>query len=335
CSIQVDVDTVLLQLAQPLPPGTYTATIGNGSDGNTLLDACQRQVNPGDVLQFVVSAMQATGSATDVSCNGKNDGSATAAGINGVLPYRYSWNTNPVQTGATATGLAPGTYTCTITDANNIVRRWQAVIGEPTALVAGETHKDLDCMAGTMGEATITVSGGTGPYTYNWIGTGGQTTATATGLHAGSYTCIAEDQHQCTVLVHAVIDSVNYFPAAYAGPDITATDVSAVLLKGLPSAAASLWETVAGPSAPVFADATSAQTDASNLQEGVYLIRRTLSNAVCSSSDTMRIVILKSPDPSCRFHVPNAFRPGSNNGLFKPAGSCVVNNYLFAVYNRL
>ena len=39
----------------------------------------------------------------------------TATG--GTMPYTYSWNTDPVQTGATASGLAAGTYVVTVTDA--------------------------------------------------------------------------------------------------------------------------------------------------------------------------------------------------------------------------
>jgi gliding motility-associated-like protein len=37
--------------------------------------------------------------------------------VSGGSSYTYAWNTNPVQTMATATGLAPGNYNCIITDA--------------------------------------------------------------------------------------------------------------------------------------------------------------------------------------------------------------------------
>ena len=45
-----------------------------------------------------------------------NNGSATAFIINSLPPYNYSWNTFPVQTTQTATGLNVGYYTVCITD---------------------------------------------------------------------------------------------------------------------------------------------------------------------------------------------------------------------------
>jgi hypothetical protein len=66
---------------------------------------------------------------TDVSCLGGNDGSATVTATGGTAPYTYSWNTNPVQTGATASGLMAGTYTVTVTDAGGCVATATAVIG--------------------------------------------------------------------------------------------------------------------------------------------------------------------------------------------------------------
>ena len=54
-----------------------------------------------------------------VSCQGAADGTATVDVSGGTAPYRYAWNTVPVQTAPTATGLAAGIYTVNITDANN------------------------------------------------------------------------------------------------------------------------------------------------------------------------------------------------------------------------
>jgi hypothetical protein len=46
------------------------------------------------------------------------DGTATASAYGGTAPYRYSWNTIPLQTTATATSLSAGSYIVTVTDAN-------------------------------------------------------------------------------------------------------------------------------------------------------------------------------------------------------------------------
>ena len=53
------------------------------------------------------------------SCGTCADGSANASLSGGTGPYTYSWQTIPIQTTQTATGLLPGTYTVCITDANS------------------------------------------------------------------------------------------------------------------------------------------------------------------------------------------------------------------------
>ncbi|MEO8820259.1 MAG: gliding motility-associated C-terminal domain-containing protein, partial [Ginsengibacter sp.] len=45
-----DMDSLELDLSNPLPPGNYTITLKNGSDGNTLLDNCGNNISVGDSL---------------------------------------------------------------------------------------------------------------------------------------------------------------------------------------------------------------------------------------------------------------------------------------------
>src|SRR6185312_11188520 len=62
--------------------------------------------------QLVVSIVP-----TAATC-GKNNGSATANTAGGVKPYKYAWSPSG-GSNATANNLAPGTYTCVVTDSNN------------------------------------------------------------------------------------------------------------------------------------------------------------------------------------------------------------------------
>lgn len=54
CSASFDMEELLLSLSTPLAPGNYTVVIGNGSDGNTLRDVCDRNIPVGESLNLQV-----------------------------------------------------------------------------------------------------------------------------------------------------------------------------------------------------------------------------------------------------------------------------------------
>lgn len=87
----------------------YTAVV-------TDAHGCQTNVSA-SVSQPSALALSIT--KTDVTCYG-GYGTAIANVTGGTAPYTYSWNTNPVQTGAIV-GLPVGTWTVTVTDANGCV----------------------------------------------------------------------------------------------------------------------------------------------------------------------------------------------------------------------
>ncbi|MGE7566461.1 MBG domain-containing protein, partial [Pedobacter suwonensis] len=102
-------------------------------------------------------------------------------------------------TAATATGLSAGTYTCTITDANNCQIIKTFTITQPTAITATTSQTNVACNGASNGSASVTASGGAGSYTYSWSPSGG-TAATATGLSAGTYTCTITDANNCQII---------------------------------------------------------------------------------------------------------------------------------------
>ncbi|WP_175460295.1 MBG domain-containing protein [Flavobacterium frigoris] len=172
--------------ATGLSAGTYTVTI---TDAN----ACTATKN------FIVtqpSAITATTSQTNVSCNGGSNGSATVSASGGTAGYTYSWSPSG-GTAATATGLSAGTYTVTITDANACTATKNFIVTQPSAITATTSQTNVSCNGGSNGSASVTVSGGTPGYTYSWSPSGG-TAATATGLVAGAYTVTITDANGCT-----------------------------------------------------------------------------------------------------------------------------------------
>lgn len=169
--------------ATPVPPCTgWTATFGCFIP--TFTGGC-------------VDPLIATTSKTNVTCNGGSNGQASVSASGGTSPYSYSWSPSG-GTGAIATGLSAGTYTCTITDAGSQVITKTFNVTQPTVITATTSQTNIICNGGTTGIASISASGGTGSLAYSWSPSGG-TGATATGLSAGNYTCIISDVNSCSI----------------------------------------------------------------------------------------------------------------------------------------
>ncbi len=60
CTSGFDMDTVVLNLSNPLPAGTYVLTIKNGGDGNTIADNCNTEIPVGNNVSFTVLPKQST-----------------------------------------------------------------------------------------------------------------------------------------------------------------------------------------------------------------------------------------------------------------------------------
>jgi len=135
----------------------------------------------------------ATTSSTDKSC--QTGGSATAT-VTTPGTFSYYWNTNPVQTTATATGLNTGAYTVVITDQNNCSVQHYAYVSEINAFDIAKTVTDETCLL-TDGSITVSPLGGTAPYTYLW--NTGATGPSISNLNAyTSYSVTATDALGCT-----------------------------------------------------------------------------------------------------------------------------------------
>jgi len=183
---------------------TATATgLGAGSYSVTVTDknGCT-QVVP--VTVTASASVNATTSMTSETC-GKKNGTATATVSSGATPFTYSWSTVPVQTTATATGLAAGVYSVTVTDNTGCSKVTSVTITSipPLSVTANLTTENCGKKDGT---ATAVVSGGTTPYTYVWSTLPVvQTTATATGLTKGGYTVTVTDKNGCSQALPVVI----------------------------------------------------------------------------------------------------------------------------------
>lgn len=73
CSRSFDFDTLEVTLSNPLPPGTHKLFIKTGSDGNTIMDNCDREIPVGDSVAFTVYPLIPVplDSVTKVGCSPK------------------------------------------------------------------------------------------------------------------------------------------------------------------------------------------------------------------------------------------------------------------------
>ncbi|GAA3990516.1 nidogen-like domain-containing protein [Hymenobacter antarcticus] len=167
-----------------------------------------------------------TGSAStgyNVSCFGGRTGTATVSVSGGCEPYRYLWSTG--QTTATVKGLAAGTYTITITDANGTQTVRFIVLTQAPAIVATASAIPLTIFTGTLprtiyrgyGAQSLTLhgtaTGGVGGYTYIWAPATGLSsttgsTVTASPTFTTTYTLTATDANGCTAAASTVIVNV-------------------------------------------------------------------------------------------------------------------------------
>jgi gliding motility-associated-like protein len=176
--------------ATNLSAGSYTVTV---TDNNTCSATASVTITEPQMLTSSI------GGSTNVSCNAGNDGSATVTANGGSGALSYSWNTSPVQTNPTASGLSAGNYTVTVTDANSCSASSSITITEPGALsVSISSQTNVSCNGGTNGSATAVAAGGSGTFTYSWSSTPVQNTATAGNLSAGTYTVTTSDGNSCT-----------------------------------------------------------------------------------------------------------------------------------------
>ena len=99
---------------------------------------------------------------------------------------------------ASVNGLTAGTYTVTVTDANNCTNTVSAIITEPTVLQSSITAStDVSCNGLSDGSGTVSANGGTVNYTYSWSPFR-RIRSTENNLGAGTYTVTVTDANGCT-----------------------------------------------------------------------------------------------------------------------------------------
>ena len=146
----------------------------------------------GNVPSFNISSI-------DVSCNGANNGSASAT-LGGSSPYTYLWSNG--DTTQTISSLSPGLYSVSVMDSTGCSLSDSILITEPDLLIIDSAViNNLVCFGANTGSIDISVSGGIPSYSYSWS-TGG-TSEDISSLTAGTYSVIITDLNLCSSISYS------------------------------------------------------------------------------------------------------------------------------------
>ena len=142
------------------------------------------------------SSLTITTSFTAITCTGYANGSASVTAVSGgTMPYSYLWSNG--YTTSTITGLYPGNYTCTVSDATSSVSKTITII-EPIPIAVNATATSV-CNTKNDGIITAMATGGTQPYQYAmYPAMNFQSSNIFSNLSAGTYSIIAKDAKGCT-----------------------------------------------------------------------------------------------------------------------------------------
>jgi len=204
--VTTTVWTTFSTSATATPPGTWPIRVTDGQGGIVTLNntngltacagtgGCDITITPVNVVNACGGA---TGSAT-VTVSGAS-GSAT-----------YSWNTNPVQTGLSATGLSAGEYTITVSD-GAVCTQTLTIVIQNGALTASAGEDRVIC----KGETTTLVASGGSSYVWdNSLGTNASvdvspTQTTTYTVTATSGSCTATASVTVTVANPVAVEILN------------------------------------------------------------------------------------------------------------------------------
>lgn len=213
--------------------GTYTVTI---TDDNGCSDDAVVTLTAPTVLSATVS-VTSDYNGQNISCFGYTDGEAMVLPSGGTQPYIYDWTNG--QTSNTASNLASGIHTATVTDVNGCMISVDVTLTEPVqltstiAITSDYNGEDISCYNGSNGVASVSPTGGTLPYSFLW--SDGQLLGVAYGLPVGLHTVDVTDVNGCItnnfitltepteIAITAVISDVSCNGGNDGGIDITPT----------------------------------------------------------------------------------------------------------------
>lgn len=263
-----------------LPTGSYTLNV---KDANGCVITSGPHVVNGPPMPVV------NNTATIVQATCVQGGSISGLTVsNGLAPYSYEWSNN--DNTLDITGLTPGSYVLTVTDANgcSAVSDTLVIQTPPVPVISGTpVTTTVNCLHdGSI--SGLSVTGGTAPYTYSW-NNGAYTTLTLANIPVGTYTLVVTDAGGCTQTSAAI--AIVEDPLVVADFSYTPTSVYAdatVEFHDASSGNIVQWQWI------IDGDTTGIQHPSHVFTEdGVYTVTLTVKDANgCESTKTVEIEVV-------------------------------------------
>jgi len=261
-------------------PGTYEIVLTASNGVCTDSDTTTVTVRQGPTVAATIS---------DVICLGDSSGAISIIATSDNEPITYTWD-NGIGNIPNPTGLAPGDYNVTISDATNCETTFSATIGVISNLSVSLTPTTLVCNGDDNASITATTVGGIAPVTYAWSNGAGNVAA-INNLAAGNYTVTATDAMGCVKVATTTITAPNpiFVNISNSAEGDTICGGESVNLTAIPSDASLTYSwTASGGS---FDDATIATPVYTMMMPGTHEIILVISDGVCTATDTTYVTI--------------------------------------------
>jgi hypothetical protein len=172
-----------------LSPGQYAVTVYDANGCKT-----SASVTLTDPPQLVAQPLT-----TAVSCAERQNGRIEINASGGKPPYTYQWNNG--KQGRVLTGLSPGNYECTVTDAYGCRVTVNVNLKGNTPIQITLKTKNPTCANFSDGAIIATVTGGTSLFNYTW--SNGAKEKDIKELRAGNYSLTVQDANGCAATASA------------------------------------------------------------------------------------------------------------------------------------
>ncbi|MCE2712822.1 MAG: gliding motility-associated C-terminal domain-containing protein [Cryomorphaceae bacterium] len=267
-----------------------------------------------------------TASQTNATCNGATDGSATVVASGGAS-FTYAWSPSG-GSNATASGLAAGTYTCTISNECGNSTTQSFTITEPEGYQLNATVVQPTC--GNENGCISFDPTPAGTYFYTWPFPSNWTVDSVCDLAPGSYDITINSVNGCPIDTTIILTDINSL-AVEASPESSTISLGDSIQLSATGGVSYTWSPSNGLSCLDCANPIATP----NLST-IYFVTATDLNG-CSGSDSVYVTVLPVSIECGDVYIPTVFAPkgigSAANKTICVYGNCIT-QLTFEIYNR-